>query len=202
MGTRICPVCSDPLDGTRPAARATVNRKHGRSWSRRVEAVHLDCVRGDDGRWNDHTSDDGKLRVWPSLTPADAQPVPCQVCGLPVVLPPDKRRRIVTCSDTCRARHYARPAVTPTQHVCGGCGQAMTGRPDRRFCSSACRQRAYRRRQALVRHGIDPTDADDVDTFGQLDTDQLDAVLRQARTDGDLSAAHVATLARDLLGQP
>lgn len=34
-------------------------------------------------------------------------------------------------------------AVTPT---CSGCGQGMAGRADRRFCSSACRQRAYRRR--------------------------------------------------------
>lgn len=29
---------------------------------------------------------------------------------------------------------------------CEGCGEAMTGRADRRYCSSACRQRAYRRR--------------------------------------------------------
>jgi hypothetical protein len=31
---------------------------------------------------------------------------------------------------------------------CDGCGETMTGRTDRRFCSSACRQRAYRSRNA------------------------------------------------------
>jgi hypothetical protein len=30
--------------------------------------------------------------------------------------------------------------------TCPGCGQPMGGRADRRWCSSACRQRAYRRR--------------------------------------------------------
>lgn len=34
-------------------------------------------------------------------------------------------------------------AVTAT---CNGCDQPMTGRADRRYCSSACRQRAYRQR--------------------------------------------------------
>lgn len=36
--------------------------------------------------------------------------------------------------------------VTEATGSCEGCGEAMTGRADRRYCSSACRQRAYRRR--------------------------------------------------------
>lgn len=30
---------------------------------------------------------------------------------------------------------------------CAGCGAALVGRTDRRFCSSACRQKAYRQRR-------------------------------------------------------
>ena len=35
---------------------------------------------------------------------------------------------------------------TEATHSCEGCGQGMAGRADRRFCSPACRQRAYRQR--------------------------------------------------------
>lgn len=35
---------------------------------------------------------------------------------------------------------------TEATHTCEGCGRAMAGRADRRYCSSACRQRAYRQR--------------------------------------------------------
>lgn len=38
------------------------------------------------------------------------------------------------------------PNPAAVTHDCDGCGQGMTGRSDRRYCSSACRQRAYRRR--------------------------------------------------------
>lgn len=31
--------------------------------------------------------------------------------------------------------------------VCAGCDSELIGRSDRRFCSNACRQQAYRRRQ-------------------------------------------------------
>lgn len=73
--------------------------------------------------------------------------VNCVVCGLPVLLPVDMRRKVDVCADLCRSRFYAKPvelAVT----TCGGCGSEMTRRSDLRFCSPACRQRAYRRRHA------------------------------------------------------
>jgi hypothetical protein len=32
----------------------------------------------------------------------------------------------------------------------GGCGHPIVGRGDRRYCSAACRQRAYRQRKAAT----------------------------------------------------
>jgi ribosome-binding protein aMBF1 (putative translation factor) len=78
----------------------------------------------------------------------------------------------------------------------------MTGRADRRYCSSACRQRAYRQREALARRGIAREDASAVLTASRLTNDQFEDVLRQARTDDDLSADHLAQLAEEVLNQP
>ena len=50
-----------------------------------------------------------------------------------------------------------RPCVTAgvTARVCAGCGRALPGgRADRRYCSSACRQRAHRARQARLAPGV------------------------------------------------
>jgi hypothetical protein len=53
------------------------------------------------------------------------------------------------CSPRCRAiafaaaRKEARHVLM--QHTCAVCGQPFEGRRDARVCSSACRQRAYRR---------------------------------------------------------
>jgi hypothetical protein len=40
--------------------------------------------------------------------------------------------------------------VVPISITCRGCGQVLTGRPNRLYCSSACRQLAYRRRAAGI----------------------------------------------------
>lgn len=90
------------------------------------------------------------------------------------------------------------PNPDDAKHQCEGCGQGMTGRADRRYCSAACRQRAYRRRAALVRHGIAPEDAEHVDTFSALDAGQFEDVLQQARQDDDLSAEHLARLEQEV----
>ena len=77
----------------------------------------------------------------------------CTVCGRTVLRPVFwKPTGEVTCSDRCRLRAY-RARVTAARRTqtrgtlrCGRCGAAMTGRADRRYCSPACRQRAYRNR--------------------------------------------------------
>lgn len=49
-----------------------------------------------------------------------------------------------------RLRLRLEQMVEPTTAVrrCDECRRPIAGRADQRFCSSACRQRAYRRRQA------------------------------------------------------
>lgn len=72
----------------------------------------------------------------------------CEHCGLPFLVRPVARRKHVACSARCRsALHRADKAVPEAvTRTCDGCGTEMTGRADRRYCSPACKQRAYRNR--------------------------------------------------------
>lgn len=83
--------------------------------------------------------------------PAREEPTPCEGCGRLVALPIDKRRARVTCSPRClvavsrsrRTRSVSSLAVA----ACLVCGETLLNvSPGRRYCSSACKQRAYRRR--------------------------------------------------------
>lgn len=79
----------------------------------------------------------------------DGEVCVCVTCGWSVILKEDSRRRVPTCSTACRAKHYNQAAVRPPKRQeCAGCGDPFEGRADARYCSSACRQRAYRLRTA------------------------------------------------------
>lgn len=177
--------------------RALVYRRGRRVRSGGHEPVCLSCLPDRAGM---ATSPDGKTSA--HTFGFRLSPQPCETCQRPVIVVEDARRKIVTCSDLCRSRQYRRPVTDDVTRLCEGCGDEMTGRGDRRYCSSACRQRAYRRRARLVALGIPQEDARRVDTFGQLSHDAFEDVLRRARADGDLSAEHVAALAEDVLRQP
>jgi len=43
--------------------------------------------------------------------------------------------------------------VETNEDACEGCCEPLTGRADRRFCSAACRQSAYRARRRDERNG-------------------------------------------------
>jgi hypothetical protein len=81
-------------------------------------------------------------------------PVPCAGCGRAVHLAHDwVRRRRIVCSERYRAiahnaaRRQQRQAAR--QRTCAPCGSRFTPRRrDGRFCSTACRMRAYRWRHA------------------------------------------------------
>ena len=85
--------------------------------------------------------------------PADDDPVPdsepCVVCGRPMAfdcwVAPWVNK---LCSLACqRERRNARRRVVHQPRLCDGCGESFTPtRSDARFCSNACRQRAYRER--------------------------------------------------------
>jgi hypothetical protein len=88
-------------------------------------------------------------------------PKPCLTCGRSVHNPYDRRRpRLTFCSQNCRHRFEIRTARETRQqrrdargpHRCARCGEVFEPtRGDARFCSSACRQRAYRQRRAALR---------------------------------------------------
>lgn len=62
-------------------------------------------------------------------------------------------------------------------HSCEGCGQGMTGRADKRFCSSACRQKAYRNRESA------PNEVSDAEFLTELRT-QFKMIPMEARRRG------------------
>jgi hypothetical protein len=79
-------------------------------------------------------------------------PEPCEKCGRPVIC--DARRRLpkhVVCSDACRLAVYraigiARRRSLIEQRPCKACRKPFTPkRCDARYCSAACKQKAYRR---------------------------------------------------------
>lgn len=75
-------------------------------------------------------------------------PAPCAACGQMVVRASDPLLKRVTCSHSCstsltRTRNGGKGSGQP----CETCGTPITtGRADSRYCGSACRQKAYRRR--------------------------------------------------------
>lgn len=77
-------------------------------------------------------------------------PTPCVACGLSVIRNADPLLQRVTCSASCATSlTRIRNGNRGTSQPCGSCGAAIaTGRSDARFCSSACRQKAYRQRKS------------------------------------------------------
>jgi hypothetical protein len=83
-------------------------------------------------------------------------PEPCKRCGRPVIS--DKRRKRpkhITCSHECRKAVYV--AISRERRrrgwvkalACALCGASfMPKRSDARYCSVACKQKAFRRRTA------------------------------------------------------
>src|SRR5262249_44229130 len=79
-------------------------------------------------------------------------PQSCQQCGRPVHNGLNRRRYLRTfCSSFCRQQFAVREARERRRRatqVCPTCGEVFEPpRADAKFCSSRCRQRAYRRRR-------------------------------------------------------
>ena len=133
----------DDTAGVRAKVVHRRNRRGwGNSWTRR-EVICQECAGSGSGY-----SPDQLVRFY-SPTLASALEFSCATCRLPVLLAPDLRRTIATCSDKCRNAHYATnraSVVVAVTHVCAECGAEMRGRADKKHCSPACRQRAYRAR--------------------------------------------------------
>ncbi|CAN5766886.1 hypothetical protein BH24CHL8_BH24CHL8_11760 [soil metagenome] len=104
-----------------------------RSWTR---VSCSDCVRvADLNTWG-----------WPPHVPSDYYMCgACGACGRAVCLQGGRRPVTLFCSERCAGRIYRMHRRRPI--ACGQCGMAATRRSDARYCSDACRQRAYRRRK-------------------------------------------------------
>lgn len=73
----------------------------------------------------------------------------CQHCALPILLAPSKLRKAAFCSSRCRIadlRAKQKAVQVAVTYACAGCGAEIHGRADRKYCSPACRQKAYRNR--------------------------------------------------------
>ena len=84
----------------------------------------------------------------------------CVECQRPVWKRPRKANTRVFCTPDCSARFYNRKALQIKNSdlkilltTCNACGGAIPGnrRGDVRYCSPACRQKAYRQRKGAVR---------------------------------------------------
>lgn len=148
-----CAMCDTPIAGAACLVEAT--RRHGRrTWGTR-ELICEPCYRKG---WLDPEtglSRSADLRSrrgfeWHQLVGrgGEVPPAPCASCGRAVIRNADPLLQRVTCSHSCstsltRTRNGGKGSGQP----CDTCGTPVTqGRADSRYCSSACRQKAYRKR--------------------------------------------------------
>jgi hypothetical protein len=119
---RTCAQCEGPIGEVVVIHGASVRGAFG--WSRLLARFCRGCMSGDGSRGT------------------------CEGCRRIVIRRSDRRyRRHTFCSDLCRWQvQAASRRIVPEPHPCAGCGDPVTARADARYCSSACRQRAYRAR--------------------------------------------------------
>ena len=141
-----CPICDrETVPAARhPAVRCKLTITHKRGRRRWLELkstpVCGHCVQSGHNRL-DLTSANGLVRA--ELPGGDLDRGRCEVCGINVAMAQDARRKHFVCGDSCRQKLY-QPPVEKTVTACAVCGSDFTARRGARYCSSACRQRAYR----------------------------------------------------------
>lgn len=151
-----CPMCDTKFTG--PGFLVEASRSHGR---RRWKARALLCepcyrsgfVVTEDGKTMT-AGNDARRRgrfewLWLVGRGAEQSAEPCAACGQMVVRGADPLLKRVTCSHSCSTSlTRSRNGNKGTGQPCTGCGEPITtGRADSRYCSPACRQKAYRQRQ-------------------------------------------------------
>lgn len=111
-----------------------------KDWSVRHAAPDPELV-----RWL-HTS-----RVQFAKVMSDKRNTTCEQCGIHVVLARPRKR--IFCSEQCSREWYNahRPKARHAERVCEECGTIFKPkRTDAQYCSSPCRQAAYRKRGVAV----------------------------------------------------
>lgn len=96
--------------------------------------------------WDVHWRPNNTCELYDVL--GDAQG--CLGCGRPVVFGDLRRRKHAVCSQRCRIdaqRRERADYMASRRHTCTNCGEEYEPtRADSQYCSSACRQKAYRDR--------------------------------------------------------
>ncbi|MFF9153836.1 hypothetical protein ACF1AB_16585 [Streptomyces sp. NPDC014846] len=151
-----CPMCDTGITGPGFLVEAARSRGNSR-WKVRALLCEPCYRRGftvtEDGQTlhaGDAARTNGRFQ-WLTLVGRGAeQPAePCAACGQMVVRASDPLLKRVTCSQSCsvsltRSRNGNQGSGKP----CEVCAETITtGRADSRYCSSRCRQKAYRQRQ-------------------------------------------------------
>lgn len=162
-----CDLCEAEIGPGERVWRIGVMHSSGTAWGQRME-----------NRCDDCRDDPGDGSHIPHFVPTPPEELgyepgdvgwrdlgePCEACGRPVLAlhpafkqtPPmysDRSPPAVVCDDRCRheaqlARQRERRAAE-RRTDCAECGETFTpARSDAKYCSGACRQRAYRKRKA------------------------------------------------------
>lgn len=151
MRTDACPLCGHLFTADRRAVpeQVVIRESEKRSWRgrktrRAVVPVCVECLSERRQR--------PLLENWPGVVGVEFPqftdgyiPGDCEQCGTPCLVRPNKKRIHVYCSERCRVALYA-ASVPRTVTECSTCGAEVVGRKGRRYCSNACRQKAYRAR--------------------------------------------------------
>lgn len=135
-----CRRCRRELAEGEPAYRVSVGYNYpwlDRSWPRAVGSVCAECA--------------AKHFNWGRAFWREAKP--CCMCQRPVISSSRRREtKFIVCSEQCQQAAYGAEARRKRQlgkrtTACSTCGeQFLPKRADAAYCSSACRQHAYRSR--------------------------------------------------------
>jgi hypothetical protein len=144
-----CDLCKRALADGEPIYRASTCSSDPRFHYHTVAHVCANCA----PQWDHVSPSIGRILSYHFRS----SPKPCGKCGRPVFQTLQRREpEIIACSPACRkAQHNAR-AIAQMKRLRGErkceCGKMIfpPTRSDARFCSNACRQKAYRARQVQV----------------------------------------------------
>lgn len=148
MRTLLCPITGEHFTPTmdEPAVPVTVYRQM-RQGRRRWTEKHLEPVSYAAATTSPMIVPEDNDVWWTGLRDVSGNISVCAVCGIPVLLRDDPRRKVAYCGDKCRRAYYRQQRATvKPDPVCDTCGNTFRGRSDARYCSPKCRQAAYRKR--------------------------------------------------------
>jgi hypothetical protein len=141
-----CPGCRRELGKGEPVYQTWLGERRvaANIGYRTIARVCTECLKQIEGKWPHPPS------YWRSGKP-------CRNCGRPVFnFSKWKEAKIIACGKVCKqtiynARFRARHKRTLPMRACALCGEQFTPkRTDSLYCSNACIQRAYWRRQSRL----------------------------------------------------